>query len=139
MLQEIKPEVQINTDGITLSAAAAVAVQSIFNERKLEGFGLRVFVAGSGCCGAQFGMALDNNFRENDFTFVSEGVKVVVDDMSMEYLRGAKVDFINDPVRGAGFIVDSPVSLSGGSCSCGSKSEEGSSCGCGGGSCGCGN
>ena len=56
----------------------------------------------------QFGMALDNNVREVDTTFESDGVRVVVDDLSIEYLRGARVDFVNDPQRGAGFLVDSP-------------------------------
>jgi iron-sulfur cluster insertion protein len=142
MLQEI--ETGINTDTINLSATAAEAVRRILAERNLEGYSLRVYVSGSGCCGAQFGMALDNNVRGNDMTFQSEGVQVIVDDMSINYLRGAKVDFVNDPQRGAGFVVDSPIEM-GGSCACGSKgeshshaeAEEDESCACGG-SCGCG-
>ena len=134
MLQEIE------TNTITLSQTAAQAVQNILNERKLEGYALRIFVSGSGCSGAKFGMALDNTIHDNDMSIETEGVKVVVDDVSLEYLRGAKVDFVNDPQHGAGFIVDSPLAAkAGGSCGCGSqgKSEaEGSSCGCGG-SCGC--
>ena len=143
MLQEI--ETGTNVEVVNLSSAAANAVKGILTERNLDGYALRVYVSGSGCCGAQFGMALDNNFHENDVTFESEGVKVVVDQMSIDYLRGARVDFVNDPQRGAGFVVDSPVSLgSGGGCACGSKSEaghshaEGESCGCGG-SCSCNN
>ncbi len=143
MLQDVKSEVSVNVEGVTLSATAAAVVQNILIDRKLEGYGLRVFVAGTSCSGAQFGMALDNNIRENDFTFTSEGVQVIVDDASLEYLRGAKVGYINDPVRGAGFTVDSPVNLGGGACGCGSKNsgseQESSSCGCSGGSCGCSN
>jgi iron-sulfur cluster assembly accessory protein len=142
MLQEIETGTKI--DVINLSSAAASAVKGILTERNLDGYALRVYVSGSGCCGAQFGMALDNNIRGNDFTFEAEGVKVVVDETSIDYLRGAKIDFVNDPQRGAGFVVDSPVSLGGGSCACGSKSEEGhghaegESCACGG-SCSCNN
>jgi Fe-S cluster assembly iron-binding protein IscA len=55
-----------------------------------------------------FGMALDNNFRDVDTTFDSNGVRVVVDDVSIDYLREATIDFINDPQRGAGFSVNSP-------------------------------
>jgi len=85
-------------------------------------------------------MALDNNFSAVDTTFESNGVKVVVDEVSIDYLRGATVDFVNDPVRGAGFAVDSPNakehSHAEGGCACGSEGEGGS---CGGGSCSCNN
>lgn len=125
MLQEL--EVQT----LTVSPAAAQAVKGILAERNLDGYALRVYVAGGGCCGVQFGMALDNNFRDVDKTFDAEGIKVVVDDVSMDYLRGARIDFVNDPERGAGFIVDSP----------GAKHEHAhdeGGCACGG-SCACNN
>ncbi len=60
-------------------------------------------------------MALDKDIRASDHLFQSAGIQVVVDEMSLEYLRGARVDFINDPLRGAGFIVDSPLASTGGS------------------------
>jgi Fe-S cluster assembly iron-binding protein IscA len=86
-------------------------------------------------------MALDNNFRDVDTTFESNGVKVVVDEVSIDYLRDATVDFVNDPMRGAGFAVNSPNaqghSHGEGGCACGAGGGEGA-CGCGGGSCGCG-
>lgn len=118
MLQEL--EVQT----LTITPAAAQAVKGILTERNLDGYALRVYVAGGGCCGVQFGMALDNNFREVDRTFDAEGIKVVVDDVSLDYLRGARIDFVNDPERGAGFIVDSPNAghaheHSEGGCACG--------------------
>ena len=126
MLKEIST--QINTNTVTLSPAAAQAVQNIITEKDLEGYALRVYVAGGGCSGAQFGMALDNNFRDIDTTFESEGVKVVVDDVSIEYLLGANIDYVDDPQRGAGFVVDSPNAKAhnhgadgcacGGSCAC---------------------
>ena len=126
MLKEIST--QVNTNTVTLSLAAAHAVQNIMAEKELEGYALRVYVAGGGCSGAQFGMALDNNFRDIDTTFESEGVKVVVDDVSIEYLLGANIDYVDDPQRGAGFIVDSPNAKAhnhgadgcacGGSCAC---------------------
>lgn len=143
MLQEIESSIGIDSEIIHISAAAAGAVKNILSERKLDGYVLRVYVSGSGCCGVQFGMALDNNIRASDHSFQVQGVQVVVDEMSIEYLRGAKIDFVNDPQRGAGFVVDSPLASMGGSCGCGSKSQaqeqeqEESSCACGG-SCGCG-
>ena len=143
MLQDIETKVVSEaTTTISLSQAAADAVKDILAERKLEGYALRVYVAGGGCCGVNFGMALDNNIRDVDTTFEMNGVQVVVDEVSVDYLRGARIDFINDPVRGAGFAVDSPMAKTGGGCGCGSESHshshESSSCACGG-SCSCNN
>jgi len=122
---------EIDTKLFNVSPAAAQAVQSILSERKLDGYALRVFVSGGGCCGVQFGMALDNNFRDVDTTFESEGIKLVVDEVSKDYLRGASVDYVNDPLRGAGFIVDSPMAKQGHG-----HGDEGCACG---GSCSCNN
>jgi len=134
MLQETDAKFVVGTETptITLSTAASSTVVNILKERNLEGYALRVYVAGGGCgcSGVNFGMALDNNFRDVDTTFDVNGVKVVVDEVSIDYLRGATIDFVNDPVRGAGFAVDSPNAKShdhahaeggcgcGGSCSC---------------------
>ena len=128
MLQEIE------TQTINVSSAAAQAVQNILSERKLDGYALRVYVAGGGCCGVNFGMALDNNFRDVDSTFASGGINVVVDNVSLDYLRGASIDFVNDPVRGAGFVVDSPNAKQGHGHDHGEEGE----CACGG-SCSCNN
>jgi iron-sulfur cluster assembly protein len=134
MLQELETKILTGADTTTinLSTAASDAVKNILNERKLEGYALRVYVAGGGCSGVNFGMALDNNFRDVDTTFEINGVKVVVDEVSIDYLRGASIDFVNDPVRGAGFAVDSPNAKGH------SHGEGGCACGSGGGSCGCG-
>jgi iron-sulfur cluster assembly accessory protein len=134
MLEELETKILTQTEPatISLSVAASDAVKNILAERNLEGYALRVYVAGGGCCGVNFGMALDNNIRDVDTTFEANGVKLVVDEVSIDYLRGAKIDFVNDPVRGAGFAVDSPSAQShehghahgedgcacGGSCSC---------------------
>ena len=121
---------ELDIQTITVSPAASNAISNIIREKKLEGYALRVFVSGSGCgCGGvNFGMALENNIRNEDITFDANGVKVVVDEVSIDYLRGAHIDFLNDPNRGAGFVVDSPNAHShehsegecacGGSCSC---------------------
>src|SRR5215510_15585606 len=130
MLQEFDTKVVVGTETplLTLSIAASDAVKNILAERNLEGYALRVYVAGGGCCGVNFGMALDNNFRDVDTTFEVNGVKVVVDEVSIDYLRGANIDFVNDPVRGAGFAVNSPNAKS--------HEHDEDGCGCGG-SCAC--
>jgi iron-sulfur cluster assembly protein len=132
MLEEVETLTGQTTETLTMSVSAAQAVTRILTERKLDGYALRVYVAGGGCCGVSFGMALDNNVHPNDTTFQLNGVQVVVDDQSLPYLQGAKIDFVDDPQRGPGFIVDSPVKNSA-SCGCGSgENAEGGSCGCGG-------
>jgi len=124
MLQEIDTQI------FTLTPAASKAVKDILEERKLEGYALRVYVASGSCCGVNFGMALDNNFRDVDTTFTANGVQVVVDNVSIDYLREATIDFVNDPQRGAGFAVNSPNASGHGQSDC--------SDGCGG-SCNCNN
>jgi iron-sulfur cluster assembly accessory protein len=121
---------KINADKISLSSAAAQAVQNILAEKNLDGYALRIYVAGGGCGGTQFGMALDNNIRDIDTTFETDGVKVVVDEVSIDYLLGASIDFVNDPQRGAGFVVDSPNAKAH------NHGDEGCACG---GSCACNN
>src|SRR5262245_32057298 len=110
MLQEIETKIitETVTPTLTLSIAASDAIKNILTERNLEGYALRVYVAGGGCCGVNFGMALDNNFRDVDTTFEVDGVKVVVDEVSIDYLRGAHIDFVDDAVRGEGFAVRRP-------------------------------
>jgi iron-sulfur cluster assembly accessory protein len=134
MLEELDTKIitETETPTISLSSAASDAIRNILTERNLEGYALRVYVAGGGCCGVNFGMALDNNIRDVDTTFEANGVQVVVDEVSIDYLRGATIDFVNDPVRGAGFAVDSPMAK-------GHSHEHGEGgCGCGG-SCSCNN
>jgi len=130
MLQELETKI------FTLTPAASQAVKDILEQRNLEGYALRVYVAGGGCgcSGVNFGMALDNNFRDVDTTFDSNGVQVVVDNVSIDYLREATIDFVNDPQHGAGFAVNSPNAKG----KSHDHGEEGCACGSGGGGCGCG-
>ena len=132
MLEELDTKIitEAQTSAISLSTSASDAIKNILTERNLEGYALRVYVAGGGCSGVSFGMALDNNIRDVDTTFEANGVKVVVDEVSIDYLRGAKIDFVNDPVRGAGFAVESP--------NAGAHSHGEDACACGG-SCSCNN
>jgi iron-sulfur cluster assembly protein len=109
---------KINTDEITLTKAAADAVRGLLAERELENHSLRVFIAGGGCSGHQYGMALEGEPRENDFLFEQHGVSVVIDDVSINYLGGANIDFVNE-VMGSGFKIDNPNATS--SCGCGSS------------------
>lgn len=133
---------QIDTLGVTLTPAAAKAVRDLLEKRNLEGYALRVFISGGGCSGYQYGMALEGNIRELDNVYEADGVKVVVDEVSIDFLRGATVDYVED-LMGSGFKIENPNAVA--SCGCGSsfrtKDDAGAGaasdagCGCGGGSC----
>src|SRR5512140_456712 len=127
MIEEIETKVITETPAISLSIAASDVVKNLLAERNLEGYALRVYVAGGGCCSVNFGMALDNDIRDVDTTFELHGVKVVVDEVSIDYLRGATIDYVNDPQGGAGVTGERPVGA-------GHSHDhaEGSSCACGG-------
>lgn len=111
---------QTQTDVISLTPAAANAVRDLLMKRNLTGYALRVFVSGGGCSGFQYGMALENNIRPTDTCFGYEDVQVVVDEVSINYLRGANIDYV-DSVMGSGFKIENPNAIS--SCGCGSSSR----------------
>ncbi|MBN2547652.1 MAG: iron-sulfur cluster assembly accessory protein [Anaerolineales bacterium] len=118
---------QTNTEIITLTPAAAQAVRDLLAARNLEGYALRVYVSGGGCSGLQYGMALEGKIREQDQVADFEGVKVVVDEISINYLRGSTIDYIED-VTGGGFKIENPNPMP----TCGCSSAEASAGGCSG-------
>ena len=119
MLLEEKTEVQT----IDLTPAAAEAVKQLLEKRNLEGYALRVYIQGGGCSGFQYGMALDNNIRELDTVVEFHEVKVLIDEISIGYMKGSSIDYIED-ATGAGFKIDNPNTLT--SCGCGTSSQGGS-------------
>jgi iron-sulfur cluster assembly protein len=124
---------------ITLTPAAAEAVRDLLAKRDLEGYALRVFVQGGGCSGFQYGMALENNIRDQDLTITQGDVRVVIDEVSIQYLKGASIDFVED-VMGSGFKIENPNAVA--ACGCGSsfrtkdEAPQGASAGGGCNSCG---
>jgi iron-sulfur cluster assembly accessory protein len=123
---------------ITLSERAATELRTLMQSQEKESALLRVWVAGGGCSGLSYGMALDDNEPEtDDQIYECNGVKVVVDALSLKYMEGSVVDFLDDPM-GGGFKIENPNATS--SCGCGSsfRTEEGAAAGGGCGGCGCG-
>jgi iron-sulfur cluster assembly protein len=121
---------------ITLTQRAAQELKSLIEAENKAQAALRVWVAGGGCSGLTYGMALDENEpEEGDQQFEHEGVRIVVDGLSLQYMDGAQVDYVDDSM-GGGFKIENPNATS--SCGCGSsfQTEEGQG-GCGSG-CGCG-
>lgn len=101
---------------VTLTPGATERVKRLLTEKGLDGYGLRVFVGGGGCGGLQYGMAFENEEQEGDFVMSFDGVKVMVDSMSSQYLMGANVDYV-DNMMGGGFKIDNPNAVS--TCGCG--------------------
>ena len=116
----------VDTSSVVLTAEAAEVVRDLLKQRNLdESYGLRVYVTGRSCSGYQYGMGLENKPSESDTQFESQGLKVIVDEISLQYMAGASIGFIDDE-RGKGFLVDNPNPVEG--CSCGS---DGDGCNCG--------
>ena len=125
----------VQTEQITITQAAAKAVSDLLAKRNLEGYALRVFVSGGGCSGFQYGMALDNNLRTEDLRYQMHGIQVIVDEVSIQYLKGASIDYVEE-LMGGGFKITNPNAVA--SCGCGNSfrtkddaSPQSSSGGCG--------
>jgi iron-sulfur cluster assembly protein len=124
----------IDSATVTLTEGALTQLKSLLEREANPDLGLRVFVSGGGCSGLQYGMAFDDQVRPADEIVTQEGVRVLIDDFSCNYLRGAEIDYV-DSLMGAGFTVHNPNAVS--SCSCGHSFDTGddagtaSGCGCG--------
>ena len=106
------------TETITMTPTAIQAVKDLLEKRELDGYALRVYVSGGGFSGLQYGMALDNNIRDLDTTYEIDGVKAIVDEVSIQYLKGATIDFVDD-LMGSGFKIENPNAVA--ACGCGSS------------------
>src|SRR6266851_8515256 len=101
---------------ITDSASRRIAV--LKRQEAAEGAFLRIAVSGGGCSGFQYGLSFDAQQNPDDFVFEQGGVAVVVDDVSLDLLQGAEVDFVED-LMGASFQIKNPNAAS--SCGCGNS------------------
>lgn len=105
---------------VTLTANATQQVKEMLaKEESPEGKGLRLFIEQGGCSGMQYGMTFDEK-REGDFAAEFDGVSVLIDNVSADYLRGTVVDF-SDALTGGGFKISNPRAKS--SCGCGKSFE----------------
>ncbi|MCI0519704.1 MAG: iron-sulfur cluster insertion protein ErpA [Chloroflexi bacterium] len=125
----------IETQQITLTPAAAQAVIDLLQKRNLQNYGLRVFISGGGCSGYQYGMALEDNIRETDLVSEMHGVKLIIDEVSINYLTGASIDYV-DGLMGSGFKIENPNAVS--ACGCGNSFRAKDSPGGEAGGCSCG-
>jgi iron-sulfur cluster insertion protein len=101
-----------------IAESAVTRLQQLKSEENNPDLKFRVFVQGGGCSGMQYGFTFDEAQNEDDFDFQYADLTVLVDSMSMEYLRGAKIDYRED-VMGANFVIDNPQAQT--TCGCGSS------------------
>ena len=103
---------------VTLSESAARRIRELQAQDEFKGLFLRVAVSGGGCSGFQYGFSFDSERQEEDRTFQGHGVEVVIDDTSLDLLKGSEIDFVEEMV-GAAFRIKNPNAAS--SCGCGSS------------------
>ena len=113
---------------VTLTDIAAQKVGEFLSSQEQADAGLRVAVRGGGCSGFQYQLALDEK-REGDLVFEHEGIRIIVDEMSLRYVDGLTVDY-TESLMGSGFQVNNPNVVA--ACGCGSSfrvADEEPSCG----------
>ncbi|MDK9773027.1 iron-sulfur cluster insertion protein ErpA [Vibrio sp. B181a] len=103
---------------LSFSDAAASRVQTLIAEEENPALKLRVYITGGGCSGFQYGFTFDENVNEGDTTIVNNGVTLVVDPMSLQYLIGGVVDY-TEGLEGARFFVNNPNATT--TCGCGAS------------------
>jgi iron-sulfur cluster assembly accessory protein len=105
---------------INVTETAAEKINELLSEEAKAGSGLRVFVQGGGCSGFQYGLMIDEGEgdAEADKIFEVNGVRLFVDPISLRYLKGAEVDFVDNNM-GGGFTIKNPNAKS--TCGCGSS------------------
>ena len=118
VLEMVDTTVAEETVTMNLTSAAQSKLRQLLQERNIPTYGLRVFVAGGGCSGLQYGMAFEAAARDFDTVVDQDGVKLFIDPTSMMYLAGASVDYV-DGLMGAGFKIENPNATA--SCGCGSS------------------
>ena len=103
---------------VTLSASAAKRVAELKAQENTPDAFLRLAVSGGGCSGFQYGFSFDNTKNGDDSVFERDGVSLVIDETSLELVKGAEIDFVED-MMGASFQVKNPNAAS--SCGCGNS------------------
>lgn len=103
---------------LVFTHAAAKKAKSLIDEEGNEDLKLRVFITGGGCSGFEYGFSFDEDVDDDDTCIEQEGVTLLVDSMSYQYLAGAEIDFKQD-LQGSRFIVSNPNAVT--TCGCGNS------------------
>ena len=112
-------EATVYTPGkLVFTHAAADKAKSLISEEGNENLKLRVFITGGGCSGFEYGFTFDEDAEDDDTHIEQEGVTLLIDPMSYQYLAGAQVDFKQD-LQGSRFVVTNPNAAT--TCGCGNS------------------
>jgi iron-sulfur cluster insertion protein len=103
---------------LVFTDSAAAKVSELIREEGNPNLKLRVFVSGGGCSGFQYGFTFDENEEDGDTCVENQGVRLLVDPMSFQYLTGAEIDYRED-LEGAQFVIRNPNAQT--TCGCGSS------------------
>ncbi len=106
------------TDTLVFSDSAAAKVKQLIEEEKNPELMLRVYVTGGGCSGFQYGFTFDEAYNDGDTKVENDGVTLLIDPMSFQYLAGAEIDYVDD-LEGARFVIRNPNATT--TCGCGSS------------------
>ncbi|HHS99805.1 MAG TPA: iron-sulfur cluster insertion protein ErpA [Thiomicrospira sp.] len=103
---------------LDFTEAAAGKVSGLIEEEQNPNLKLRVYITGGGCSGFSYGFTFDEDQADDDTVVTKEGVTLLVDPMSFQYLVGAKIDYLED-LQGARFVIENPNATT--TCGCGSS------------------
>lgn len=103
---------------LVFTESAALKVSELIQEEGTPDLKLRVFVSGGGCSGFQYGFTFDEEVNDDDTTVERNGVTLLIDSMSLQYLMGAEIDY-TDGLQGSQFVIKNPNATS--TCGCGSS------------------
>ena len=101
---------------LNITENAVLKVKKLIAEENKKNLHLRVFVTGGGCSGFQYGFSFDHVIEEDDTCIEKEGANLVIDSLSLQYLQGSTVDYIED-LTGSKFIISNPNATT--TCGCG--------------------
>ena len=107
-----------NSDIICISDGAAEQIANLIKNEDTQGLRFRVTVSGGGCSGFQYGFSLDNITNTDDHFFKKKGIEVVIDEISLNYLKGSELDYVQDLI-GSYFSISNPNASS--TCGCGTS------------------
>lgn len=107
-----------HADPLVFTSAAAAKVAALIREEGNPDLMLRVYIQGGGCSGFQYGFTFEETIQEGDTEVVKDGVKLLIDPMSLQYLTGAEIDY-TEGLQGAQFVIRNPNATT--TCGCGSS------------------
>lgn len=104
------------SEQLLLTDAAVERIKTLLVKEGKPDAGLRLYISGGGCAGMSYGMTIDDSTTNDDAIVRTKGVKVIVDKLSLIYLRGSKIDYVEN-LQTSGFQIENPNAAS--SCGCG--------------------